>query len=216
MDKQKGNLMKSAIHSALLSLAVIATPLAIADVDNKPAEKLSEQRSQQLNQYFATLADNGRFIGTAAIYHDEQPLYQITIQPDNKADKGWALSTNQDLKYKIGSISKTYASAIIFQLIEEGKLTLDTKLSKFYPKVKNADKITIKHLLNHQSGIFNYTNEPGFSDYVFKPKDKEFLIGKIESFDSVFEPGSKAEYSNSGYLLLGFIAEDIEIGRAHV
>lgn len=88
MDKQKGNLMKSAIHSALLSLAVIATPLAIADVDNKPAEKLSEQRSQQLNQYFATLADNGRFIGTAAIYHDEQPLYQITIQPDNKADKG--------------------------------------------------------------------------------------------------------------------------------
>ena len=202
--------MNLAINSALLSLVMVASPLAIADVEKKAAEQLSEQSSQQLSQYFETLADNGRFIGTAAIYHDTQPLYQITIQPDNKADNGWSLSANQDLKYKIGSISKTYASAIIFQLIEEGKLTLDTKLSKFYPKVKNADKITIKHLLNHQSGIFNYTNEPGFIDYVYLPKDKEFLVSKIESFDSVFEPGEKAEYSNSGYLLLGFIAEDIE------
>lgn len=202
--------MNLAINSALLSLVMVASPLAIADVDKKAAEQLSEQSSQQLSQYFETLADNGRFIGTAAIYHDTQPLYQITIQPDNKADNGWSLSANQELKYKIGSISKTYASAIIFQLIEEGKLTLDTKLAKFYPKVKNADKITIKHLLNHQSGIFNYTNEPGFIDYVYLPKDKDFLLGKIESFDSVFEPGEKAEYSNSGYLLLGFIAEDIE------
>lgn len=202
--------MHSAINYALLSLAVIASPLAMAEVDKKPAEQLSPQSTQQLNQYFETLADNSRFIGTAAVYHDTQPLYQITIQPDNKAKHGWSLTSNQDLKYKIGSISKTYTSTIIFQLIEEGKLTLDTKLSKFYPKVKNADKITIKHLLNHQSGIFNYTNEPGFIDYVYLPKDKDFLLGKIESFDSVFEPGEKAEYSNSGYLLLGFIAEDIE------
>lgn len=202
--------MHSAINSALLSLAVIASPLAIANVDIKSAEQLSEQSSQQLNQYFSTLADNGRFIGTVAVYHDTQPLYQMTIQPDNKAEHGWSLIENQELKYKIGSISKTYASAIIFQLIEEGKLTLDTKLSKFYPKVKNADKITIKHLLNHQSGIFNYTNEPDFINYVYLPKDKDFLLAKIESFDSDFEPGEKAEYSNSGYLLLGFIAEDIE------
>lgn len=202
--------MHSVVNSALLSLAVIASPLAIADEAKKTDQQLSEQSAQQLSNYFETLADNGRFIGTAAIYQDTQPLYQISIQPDTKADNGWALSTNHDLKYKIGSISKTYASAIIFQLIEEGKLALDTKLSKFYPKVKNADKITIKHLLNHQSGIFNYTNEPGFVDYVYLAKDKDFLLGKIESFDPVFEPGDKADYSNSGYLLLGFIAEDIE------
>lgn len=210
--------MQSTVKSALLSLAIIASPMAIADSVQKniqentkgTAEPLTEQSEQQLDRYFHRLAGENRFLGTAVIYQDTTPVYQITIQPSKKAKKGWRTSVDHDLKYKIGSISKTYASAIIFQLIEEGKLTLDTKLSDFYPKVKNADKITIKHLLNHQSGIFNYTSEPDFINYVYLPKDKDFLLAKIESFDSDFEPGERAEYSNSGYLLLGFIAEDIE------
>ncbi|WP_417445469.1 serine hydrolase domain-containing protein [Kangiella sp.] len=210
--------MQSTVKSALLSLAIIASPLAIADSvrnnsqesSKRTAEALTEQSEQQLDHFFHRLAGENRFLGTAVIYQDTTPVYQITIQPSKKAKKGWRTSVDHDLKYKIGSISKTYAATIIFQLIEEGKITLDTKLSKFYPKVKNADKITIKHLLNHQSGIFNYTGEPDFINYVFLPKDKDFLVKRIESFDSVFEPGEKAEYSNSGYLLLGFIAEDIE------
>lgn len=199
--------MQPIIKSALLSLAVLTSSIVWADSATQDANHLKEKARQELNQYFEKLAENNRFIGTAAIYYDQEPLYQITIQPNKK---GWALNSNHGFKYKIGSISKTYTSAIIFQLIEEGKLTLDTKLAKFYPKVKSADNITIKHLLNHQSGIFNYTSEPGFIDYVYLPKNKDFLLSKIESFDSVFEPGEKAEYSNSGYLLLGFIAEDIE------
>lgn len=206
--------MQSIIKITLLSLAVIVSPIVVADSAKesvrKTTEQLSEQSQHQLDRYFELLAGDNRFIGTAAIYQDTKPLYQITIQPSNKAKKGWVTSTDHDLKYKIGSITKTFTSAIIMQLIEEGKLSLDTKLSKFYPKVNNADTITIKHLLNHQSGIFNFTSGEDFVDYVYLPKDKDFLVAKIESFDSVFEPGEKAEYSNSGYLLLGFIAEDIE------
>ena len=198
------------IKSTLLAVAVMATPVALADKVAKQEASLTAESQQQLDQYFETLAENNRFLGTVAIYQDTTPLYQLTIQPDKSTEQGWSMNSNHDLKYKIGSISKTFTSAIIFQLIEEGKLSLDTRLSQFYPKVKNADQITIKHLLNHQSGIFNYTNEEDFINYVFLNKDKQFLLGKIESFDSVFEPGKKAEYSNSGYLLLGFIAEDIE------
>lgn len=112
-------------------------------------------------------------------------------------------------KYKIGSISKMFTATVIFKLIEDKKLTLDTRLSKFYPKVKNADKITISNLLSHSSGIFNYTDTEDFAEYMHSAQTKDQMVKRIAAFESEFEPGSKNEYSNSNYLLLGYIIEDI-------
>lgn len=98
---------------------------------------------------------------------------------------------------------------MIFQLIDEGKLTLGTKLDKYFPEVKNAGKITISMLLSHRSGIQNFTNTPEYPQYMTKPKTQSDMINLIEDLDSDFEPGSRANYSNSAYVLLGFIIEDI-------
>ena len=98
---------------------------------------------------------------------------------------------------------------MIFQLIDEGKLSLKTKLAKFYPKVKNAKKITISMLLSHRSGIHNFTNTPEYEQYMTQPKTKADMVGLIEDLDSDFKPNRHANYSNSGYVLLGFIVEDI-------
>ena len=102
-----------------------------------------------------------------------------------------------------------FTSVMIFQLIEEGKLSLDTTLAGFYPNIRNADKITISMLLSHRSGIHNFTNKPEFSQYMTSPKSKGEMIEIIEALESDFKPGSQTRYSNSGYLLLGFIIEDI-------
>ena len=111
--------------------------------------------------------------------------------------------------YKIGSITKMFTSAIVFQLIENGKLTLDTKLAKYYPQVPNSDKITIVQLLGHRSGLFNYTDDTTVVNSWRNPISKAVMLDKIKSYQSLFAPGTRSQYSNSNYYLLGLIIEDI-------
>jgi CubicO group peptidase (beta-lactamase class C family) len=113
-------------------------------------------------------------------------------------------------KLKIGSITKTFTATMIMQLADEKKLSLDTKLSQFYPKVVNADKITIAMLLHHRTGIPDYINDdPTVVQYIYTENKKADLLKRIEGYTSAFEPDSEFRYSNSNYNLLGYILEDI-------
>lgn len=112
-------------------------------------------------------------------------------------------------KYRVGSITKVFTAMMTFQLVEKGKLSLDTKLAKYYPDIKNADKITIGNLLNHTSGIYNYLE---WKDYYISKKKiftKKEMLDLVSQGKSAFKPGDDSEYSNSNYLLLGYIIEDI-------
>ena len=91
----------------------------------------------------------------------------------------------------------------------QDKLQLDTPLSDFYPEAKNAELITIEQLLRHRSGIFSFTDDPDYMDYMTESKSREEMLAYLFSYDAKFEPGSQHEYSNSNYLLLGYILEDI-------
>ncbi|MEG1592489.1 serine hydrolase domain-containing protein [Chryseobacterium sp.] len=117
--------------------------------------------------------------------------------------------TDHSDKYRVGSITKIFTAIMTFQLIEEGKLSLDTKLSQYYPEVKNADKITIGNLLNHTSGIYNYLEWKDY--YISKKKkfSKKEMLDLINQGKSEFKPGKDCTYSNSNYILLGYIIEDI-------
>lgn len=112
-------------------------------------------------------------------------------------------------KYRVGSITKVFTAIIAFQLIDEGRLSLDTKLAQYYPEVKNADNITIGNLLNHTSGIYNYLEWKDY--YVSKQKkmSKKEMVHLINQGKSEFKPGKDCAYSNSNYVLLGYIIEDI-------
>lgn len=113
----------------------------------------------------------------------------------------------------MGSVSKTFTGAVIMQLVEEGQLTLNDTLGQWLPAYPNVDSsITVRQLLNHTSGIFNYTDNPDFSAYlnanlseVFEP---EFVLENYVPEPS-FTPGAQWGYSNSNYLLLGLIIEAI-------
>ena len=114
-----------------------------------------------------------------------------------------------DTKLRVGSVTKTVAAVLVMQLVEQDKLQLDTPLSDFYPEVKNAELITIEQLLSHRSGIFSFTDDPDYMDYMTESKTREEMLAYLFSYDAKFEPGSQHEYSNSNYLLLGYILEDI-------
>ena len=114
---------------------------------------------------------------------------------------------------RIGSITKTITATVILQLAAEGKLGLDDPLSKYQPEVPNGEHITICEVLNHTSGIFSYTEESAFwqasdanPNRVWQPKELVALAIKQPPY---FPPGKGFHYSDTDYILLGMIIEQV-------
>lgn len=110
--------------------------------------------------------------------------------------------------FQLGSITKQFTATVILKLEEEKKLSLQDKVSKFFPDFPKGDSITVEHLLTHTSGIYNYTNDRNFMETeVSKPANREKIMALFKDKPLDFSPGTKWNYSNSGYCLLGYIAE---------
>lgn len=162
---------------------------------------------EKMDSLFEVVEKNNKGMGGFAIHKNGEPVYQKNIGFSD-ISKNWRSNTRT--KYRIGSISKSFTAAMILQLVEEGKLSLGTKLSQFYPDIPNAGKITVEDLLRHQSGLFNFTNEEAYLGYMEQPKTKEELLGIFKNQEPVFTSGEKNDYSNTNYVLLSFILEDLE------
>ncbi len=112
-----------------------------------------------------------------------------------------------DSVYQIGSVSKQFTAAAILRLVEEEKLSVDDKARKFLPELdQRFDAITIRHLLNHTSGVRDYNSQ---LESAYVPKTQQEIVALITSGPPMFPPGSQYEYSNSGYFLLGMILERV-------
>ncbi len=120
---------------------------------------------------------------------------------------------NAAYTFRIGSNTKTFVVTVLLQLVAEGKVSLDDKLSNFFPEFPNANRITLAMLCNMTSGISNYTDDEYFLDrMVNQPKRvwnplELVRIGQNKKF--YFEPGAGWKYSNTNTILLGMIIEQI-------
>ncbi|TRX60300.1 serine hydrolase [Carboxylicivirga sp. M1479] len=165
-----------------------------------------ESNWKQLDNYLEILEQNKRFMGAVAIYKGEERLYEYYCGFASVDEEKIA---NYQTRYRIGSITNMYTAGMIHLLISEGKLSMETTLSEYYPQIPNARLITISHLLTHRSGLRNYVAE---DDFLFKT-EKSWLKGELMNmlvhYPSDFQPGEKAVFSNTNYLLLGFIVDRI-------
>lgn len=166
----------------------------------------SETRFDKIDSLLNYLTSNNKFMGSLAIQENNQIVFEKSYGFSDVKNK---IKASSDTRYKIGSITKTFTAVVILQLVEEKKLTLDTKLSKFFPTIQNSENITIENLLNHSSGIYSFTNDADYPTYAKLPKTRSELMKKIKAGKPVFEPGEKAAYSNSNFVILGWIIEDI-------
>jgi CubicO group peptidase (beta-lactamase class C family) len=157
-------------------------------------------------RFFKILDDNNKGMHSVSIFKDGQEVYS---KSNGFADIENNVLANHDTKYRIGSISKTFTAVLVLQLVEEGRLSLKQKLSDFFPDFENAERITIEQLLRHRSGIYNFTNDPEYFDYNTEAMSRKKLLKKIISYEAAFKPGDRTEYSNSNYVLLSMIVEDI-------
>ena len=126
------------------------------------------------------------------------------------------IPVDNDTVFFWASVGKLITSTIVHQLILEGKLSFNDKLSKWYPDIQNADKITIEQLLTHTNGIYSFNADPSVhgSEQNFSSEE---LLEIAKSHENLFEPGEYWSYTNTGYLLLSFIIEKIEAKTlAHV
>lgn len=162
--------------------------------------------AKKLDSLFLLLEKNNKYMGSIALSENGKTIYTKSIGFDDVAT---SKKSSINTKYRIGSISKTFTAALIFKAIEENKITLNQTIDKYFPTVKNAKTITISNLLNHRSGIHDFTNDDDYLTWNTQYQSRTKMIERISAGEIAFEPNTKGQYSNSNYVLLSFVLEDI-------
>ena len=168
---------------------------------------LNAQDLNQLDEFLNTLEANDKLMATITITNESNQIYNKAV---GYADVKNNIKNTSATRFRIGSITKAFTATMIFQLIDEGRLTLDSPLTLFFNELPSASKITIAHLLNHSSGLYNITNDPKFSNWMLKPSSRGDMLKRIKAYDLDFNPGEQTAYSNTNYLLLGYIIEILD------
>lgn len=117
-------------------------------------------------------------------------------------------------RFRVGSVTKSFVATVVLQLVSERRMSLDDKLSRWLPGVvPNADRITVRNLLQHTSGVFNYTDRlfelyPTIDDILrirYHSWSPSEILALIDGRPALFEPGTQWSYSNTNYILLALI-----------
>lgn len=165
--------------------------------------------SQEINELLKQYTKQNSFNGVVLVAKKGNVLLEQGYGYKNASAK---LLNDSNTTFQIGSITKQFTSAIILQLQEQHKLSVQDKLSKYISDYPNGDSITIENLLTHTSGIYNYTNDDAYmQNSSANPIKLETLISLFKNKPLYFSPGSKYSYSNSGYVLLGYIIEKVTV-----
>ena len=160
----------------------------------------------KLDNYFNAIEQNNKFMGSVAVSKNGEIIF---TKSTGFADVENNLKATEKTKYRIGSISKSFTAVLTLKAVEEKKIDLNQTIDKWFPSITNAKEITVKHLLSHRSGIHNFTDDKDYLTWNTQPKTETKLIEIIQKGGSDFKPDSKAEYSNSNFVLLSYILEKI-------
>lgn len=177
---------------ATLTLLALAAPLLADEIDDVVEARMKAQGIPGL---------------TVAVQRDGQIVKR----------KGYGLASvelkapaTEDTIYEIGSITKSFTATLIMDLAEEGRIDLDVSILTYLPDLPEAWKhVTVRHLLNHTSGIKSYTSVGDFVKLTRNDHTPAEIVKLISNAPLEFEPGAKWVYNNTGYYLLGMIAEKV-------
>ena len=186
-----------------------ALALAAAAAVTVAGGAAAADKAAAIDALVASYRDLGLFNGSLLVAEHGKVVFKKGYGPANAE---WGIANTPDTVFRLGSITKQFTSMLVMQLVQEGKLTLDAKLSDVLPTYRKdtGSRVTIRQLLSHTSGIPSYTDLPGFTaDMSHNPYKVEEFVAKYCSGDLQFEPGSKFRYDNSGYFLLGAVIERV-------
>ena len=173
------------------------------------ASVLAQDKAAKIDELMKVYNSYRQFNGAVLVAENGKVIFKKGY---GMANMEWNIPVETDTKFRLGSITKQFTSMLILQLVQEGKIKMEGKLTDYLPDYRKdtGDRITIHQLLNHTSGIPSYTGLPKFfQDVSRNPYSVSDFVKKYASGDLEFEPGTKFRYNNSGYFLLGAIVERV-------
>lgn len=166
----------------------------------------AQDPAARMDQIVAFYAQR-QFMGSVLAARDGEVIFEKSY---GSADLEWDVPNTSTTKFRIGSVTKQFTAASILLLEERGKLKTDDLVKKYMPDAPTAwDKITIYHVLTHTSGIPSFTSFPDYNSTKTVASPVEKTLQRFHDKPLDFQPGEKWSYSNSGYILLGYLIEKI-------
>ena len=162
----------------------------------------------RLDAYFDALARNDLTSGSIAISQDGELKYQRVIGFARIHD-GRREPADVVTRYRIGTATELFTAVLVMQLVERASVMLDTPVAEFYPDVPNALQARYRDLLQHRSGIVDYTEEPGYDAWRTTARTHAQMLDLITGAGKTFEARERVEPSQSNYLLLGYMLEKV-------
>ena len=160
----------------------------------------------KIDSYIKPYLDMNAWSGVISIYQKGEPVFQKAY---GYADREWKIPNTMDTKFRIASISKLFTEVAILKLVEENAISLSDPLSKFIIDYPRGTEITIRQLLNHRAGVPHLNNFPNYNDLIKYDYDINEIIDLFKNKPLDFDPGERYRYSNSGYVLLAYIIEQV-------
>lgn len=175
----------------------------------KGYHEVGSDKVATLDKLCQATADTGLFSGAILVADQGKVIYKKAF---GMANREWNIPNTTDTKFRLASVSKQFASMVMMQLVQEGKVKLDDKISDHLPYYRKdtGNKVTIHHLMSHQSGIKDFTASFNYRNSTSRlPFKKEDFIIEHCSGDLSNEPGTIYSYSNAGYCIMGAIIEKV-------
>jgi D-alanyl-D-alanine carboxypeptidase len=143
-----------------------------------------------------------------AVFKDGQP---VLVKGFGSADLELNVKVSNESVFRVGSVTKQFTAVSLLLLAEEGKLSLQDKISKYYPDFPRGNDIVLEQMLHHTSGIHSYTSDPSFEKEGMVHRTTDEMVEYIAKLPKTqdFEPGTNWSYSNSAYFILGGVVEKV-------
>ena len=197
------------MRKRFLSPRILPLLITIAWLLAAHANVLAQDKAAKIDELMKIYNSYRQFNGAVLVAENGKVIFKKGY---GMANMEWNIPVETDTRFRLGSITKQFTSMLVLQLVQEGKIKVDGKLTDYLPDYRKdtGDRITIHQLLNHTSGIPSYTGLPNFFQEISRnPYSVSDFVKKFASGDLEFEPGTKWNYNNSGYFLLGAIIERV-------
>ena len=175
----------------------------------KGYEEVGPDKVEALRRLCQATAETKLFTGAVLVADEGKVIYKEAF---GFANHEWEISNTTDTKFRLASVSKQFCSMLVMQLVQEGQIKLEDKISEFLPYYRKdtGDKITVHHLMAHQSGIKDFTANFDYRGTISRLSfGKDEFIKEYCSGDLLNEPGVIYSYCNAGYIILGRIIEKV-------
>src|SRR5689334_19499157 len=161
--------------------------------------------AERVDAYLQPYVQSGNFSGAVLAKENGRIVFEKAY---GFADRERKVPNAMETRFHVASVSMQFTAAAVLRLIDEGKLSLDSRVGEFIPGSKGAEKITVRDLLTERSGLPDINNLPDYSDILQQHQTPASLVAKIEGQPLLFEPGTKYLHEeHSAYNLLALIVE---------